>query len=1317
MSAPLPLVTSQAGLWLVEQWAPDRPVYNIPTVLRLTGHLDPEALVAAVRELGSRHEALHARFELRDGEPVQRLGARAPAPVRRETLGVAPGADRDATLRALIDEEGGRRFDLAGGCLLRALLLDVGPREWVLVLTVHHIVADGWSVGLLLEDLSRLYSMRTGGFGTLPEPGDYRAAVEEAVTAAGAADADLDFWRNELAGLEPLDLPIAAPTGAGAEYEGRTVVHSVPLTGRLTELARMQGCTPYLLTMAGFAALLHRLSGQESFALGTAVNNRLSSEAERVVGLFVTMVALRCDIDGEMSFMDLVRQLRGSVADAVDHAVAPFDRVVQHVGASRESGRNPLFQTAFNYQEEVGDALRLAHVQVAPLDIDLGIARFDLNVVAVAAGENLRVEAEYASARFDAGTVERLLGQYATLLTAGLAEPDRPLSSLPMLPEPERTTVHGWSRPARAVDVPGTLDGLVAEQARRRPDAPAVSGEDGGPRPMTYRELDERANHLAARLRTVGVRPGDRVAVCLRREPVLVVALLAALKAGAAYLPIDPNYPAERVRLLCEDARPTAVLTTDDLRTRLPADLTAVEVHDAARAPEPPPEPASTTDTAYVIYTSGSTGRPKGVRVSHANVVRLFTATDDWFSFTADDVWTCYHSAAFDFSVWEIWGALLSGAQVVLVSEELARDPAAFRDLLARRRVTVLSQTPAAFRQLSQVETTRAEPPDLSLRTVVFGGEALDYGSLRPWFDRYGDDRPALVNMYGITETTVHVTYRRVRSADAREPGGQSPIGVPIPDLSVRVVDRYGNDQPIGVAGEMLVGGAGVADGYLNRPELTAQRFGTHPETGERFYRSGDLAARLPSGELDYRGRADQQVKVRGYRIEPGEVQAAIGEFPGVHESFVTVMDDDGDRRLVAYVVARPEPDADDLRRHLTGRLPAHLVPQLLIFLPRLPLTGNGKVDRTRLPGPGAEGSAGRTSSPPRTDLERLVAEVVADVVPHPVGVHDDFFTLGGTSLGMARVLAALRQRTGVRLSVREFFGQPTVAGLATAIAPRAHTSGTGSRRSARRADLVPLRTGTGRPMFCVHPSGGTALCYLTLAAVLPGTFPMVGVQAVGLDGDTAPLGTVEEMAAHYRDRIVHECPTGPVDLLGWSYGGVVAFETARLLREQDRPTRVVLLDAPAPDPEPEPERADLLTRFAADIAAMTGTVLPADLDMRTLAPMDPREQLVAVHQALCRCGALTPETDVDQLSARAEVFVANLRALARYRPTGTYDDPLMLVRAAESPDLSWAWSAHSAAGIADVVVPGDHYSLVDQEIGVTAAHIDAWLTGQLQTR
>jgi amino acid adenylation domain-containing protein len=1369
-TAELPLVMSQPGLWLVEQWAPEQPVYNIPTALTLTGRLDPTALIAAVRELGLRHEALRARFELRDddmgggdlggGDLVQWIGPPAPVPVARRTLAGPPGGDRGRAIQAAVDEESRRRFDLRSGPLLRALLLDLGGQQWVLVLTVHHIVADGWAVGLLLRDLSELYAAKVDGRASppAPVPGSYAAAVHR--TAAAAGSRDLEYWRGQLDGVPALDLPVSRPAGTVPDYAGRTISRALPapVGEQVAALAREQRCTPFLVTLAGFAALLHRISGQDRFLLGTAINRRTSTELERVVGLFINMAALRVDLapdgdgdgdrdrDGGPTFRELLRRLRGTVADAADHAALPFDQLVRQWGGSREGGRNPLFQIAFNYQAEIGAALELAGVTVRPVPTELGVARFDLNIVVTTGEDGLRVEAEYATDRFDADTIERLLAQYETLLASVLAEPDQPVSRARLLPDEERSVLRRWGSPGAEYPVTETLDQLVAEQARQRPDAPAVSGEHDDDA-LTYRELDERANVLARRLQALGVRPGDRVGVCLEREPVLVVALLAVLKAGGAYLPMDPAYPPERLRLLCDDARPVALLTAAPLHGRLPEGVPAICVDEPATAAGrdalPPAQQAPASSPAYVIYTSGSTGRPKGVQVSHANVVRLFRATEPWFGFGPDDVWTCFHSAAFDFSVWEIWGALVFGGEIVLVPGDVARDPVAFRDLLARRRVTVLSQTPAAFRQLIQVETVRPEPPDLALRTVVFGGEALDYGSLRPWLDRYGDQRPALVNMYGITETTVHVTYRPVRAADVPDPrgpqsggpqsggpqsGALSPIGVPIPDLSARVVDRYGNEQPIGVVGELFVGGAGVAIGYLNRPELTAERFGADllgPGVGggERFYRTGDLAAWLPSGELDYRGRADQQIKVRGYRIEPGEIQAAIGDCPGVRESFVTAVEADGDRRLVAYVAADPPPPAEELRHHLEQRLPAHMIPQSMVFLPRLPLTGNGKVDRARLPGPDAHRAVPARHVAPRSDVERLVAGIVAEVVGVPVGVHDDFFTVGGTSLDMTRVLALLRRRTGVQLTARDFFRTPTVAGLAAALGSRERLTAAVTRPPrVGRGELIPLRGGTGTPLFCLHPSGGSPLCYLKLAATLSGRYPMVGVQAVGLDGRSAPLATVEEMAAHYGDLIEADCPTGPVDLLGWSYGGVAAFETARELQRRGRRTRVVLLDAPAPEPAPEPARADLLMQFAGDIAAMTGTRLPDelgsdDLSVEALARLGPEAQVAAVHEALCRCGATTAETELSQIAARAEVFIANLRALARYRPDGTYDEPLLVIRAQESLDLSWAWSAWSAAGVVDAVVPGDHYSLVDQQISTTAAQIDSWLDSQIPVR
>ncbi|HEX9935942.1 MAG TPA: amino acid adenylation domain-containing protein, partial [Longimicrobium sp.] len=602
------------------------------------------------------------------------------------------------------------------------------------------------------------------------------------------------------------------------------------------------------------------------------------------------------------------------------------------------------------------------------------------------------------------------------------------------------------------------LPARFAEQAARTPAAAAVAFGD---EVVTYAELDARANRLAHRLAKLGARPDGLVGLCVERSVETVVGILAILKAGAGYLPLDPAYPGDRLAYMLEDSGVSIVVTTSDLADRLSGDgttLVRLDTDAEEIAAEPPDAPAidiSPESLAYVIYTSGSTGKPKGVQVTHANVVRLFAATDHWFGFGADDVWTLFHSYAFDFSVWEIWGALLHGGRLVVVPFDVSRSPGEFYALLADQGVTVLNQTPSAFRQLMRADEMAAERGEmraLALRHVIFGGEALDPATLRGWVERRGDDRPRLTNMYGITETTVHVTYRVIRAADTVD-GSASPIGVAIPDLAIHLLDRNGRLVPAGIVGEMYVGGAGVARGYLGRSALTAQRFVPDPFSADpaaRLYRSGDLARRLPDGSLEFHGRADEQVKVRGFRIEPGEIESALLAHPSVREAVVLARGEDEAKRLVAWVVADGA-DAAALRAHLLAHLPDYMVPAAFVFMDALPLTRHGKVDRRALPEPAATDLAGAGYLAPRTPTEELLAAVWAELLGAArVGVDDGFFELGGHSLLATRVASRVRDTLGVELPVRAVFEHPTLGALAAEV--------DGLRRGARGVEAPPIR-------------------------------------------------------------------------------------------------------------------------------------------------------------------------------------------------------------------------------------------------------------------
>jgi amino acid adenylation domain-containing protein len=1061
--AVAPLSFAQERLWFVDRLAPGNAAFNMPASLLLHGALDLGALDGAFREVRRRQGSLRTRFlagsESADG-PVQVIDPPGPWSLPRVDLDRLSAARRRREAERLVAADAARPFDLARGPLFRPLLARLGAEEHLLLLTCHHIVSDGWSSEVLVRELATAYTAHgasdaNAGFAAgrpaaLPElPLQYADfAVWQREQLSGAVLAEqIAHWRKALAGVSPLDLPADRPRRAIPTFRGAARPFRLGQEAHraLAALAREQGATLFMALHAGFAALLALATGRTDLPLGTTIANRTRAELEGLIGFFVNTLVLRADLAGDPDFAELIARSRAVALAAFAHQDLPFERLVDELELPRDPYRPPLLRVLLQLQNAPVGARELPGLTLAPFEVPMDWAKLDLVVNLVEVQEGLAGELRYDADLFDGPTIERLAGHFARLLAAWVADPARPLSALSVLSAGERHQLlfewnegeegAGWERRA--------LHHRFAEQVDRTPDAMAVVA--GGER-LTYGELDRRANRIAWHLMAAGARPGDRVALCLERSAGMIAAILGVLKAGAAYVPLDPAHPAERLAFVLEDSGASLLLTEGDLLAGLP--LLAVPVirldearRESARRPE---VSADSMLPAYVIYTSGSTGRPKGVVVSHAHVDRLFTATASSFGFGAfdsGDVWTFFHSYAFDFSVWEIWGALLHGGRLVVVPYWESRSPEGFYRLLRGERVTVLSQTPSAFRQLLWAEetTTGGAPPELALRWVIFGGEALEPSSLAPWFERHGDRTPTLVNMYGITETTVHVTWRPLRTSDLHR---GSLLGRPLPDLSLHVLDAALRPQPIGVPGEIHVGGAGLAQGYLGQPERTAERFLPDPFSGEpgaRLYRSGDLARRLPDGDLEYLGRIDHQVKIRGFRIELGEIEAVLAAHPQVREAVVLARDGgSGERRLVAYVVPAPGEHLDpaDLRAHLAGCLPEPMLPAVFVLLDALPLTVNGKVDRQALPAPEAAGEpAPRRSTPPATPLERFLAGQFRAVLGLPeeraIGSEDDFFALGGSSISGAILIYRLQETLGEIVHVVTIFDHPTVAALA----------------------------------------------------------------------------------------------------------------------------------------------------------------------------------------------------------------------------------------------------------------------------------------------
>ncbi|XYI03830.1 non-ribosomal peptide synthase/polyketide synthase [Sorangium sp. So ce1128] len=1047
----LPLSFAQQRLWFLDQLEPGSAFYNVPLALRLTGPLDAGALERSFLEIARRHEALRTTFLTDRGRARQVIAAEPAVTLATVDLSALAGEAQEAEVARRAAAEAEQPFSLTDGPLLRVTLLRLSRSEHVLLATMHHIVSDGWSLGVLLRELSALYGAfcagRPSALPALPvQYADY-AVWQRRWLSGDTLDRELAYWKQQLSGAPAaLDLPTDRPRPPVQTYRGATcpVALSPELSSAVARLGRREGVTLFMTLLAAFQVLLHRYTGQHDVVVGSPIAGRTAAETEGLIGFFVNTLVLRTDLSGEPSFVDLLRRVRDVTLGAYAHQHVPFERLVEALSPERDLSRSPLFQVMFALQNAPLPDLALGDVALRPLQIAGTTSKFELTLVLGEDDGRLAGAIEYNTDLFDAATIERLSAHLVTLLESAVSDPSRRVGDLDLLPPDERRTLAAWSRARGEAPCDACIHALFEAQAERTPDAVALVFE--GER-LTYRELNARADRLARRLSRLGAGPGVLVGLCAERSMELVIGILGILKSGAAYVPLDPGYPRERLAFIVRDARSPVLVTQRRLLPDLPAHAARVVLLDegaeeeeadgvgeAARPCEARPE-----DVAYVIYTSGSTGTPKGVMVAHRNVTRLFAATEAWFSFGERDVWTLFHSFAFDFSVWELWGALFYGGRLVVVPFETSRSPGDFYRLLCREGVTVLNQTPSAFRQLVGVERSVAdagERPPLSLRSIIFGGEAVDLRSLEPWFERHGELVPELVNMYGITETTVHVTYRPLRAADLRAPS-TSPMGRQIPDLSIHVLDRRRQPAPIGVPGELYVGGAGVALGYLNRPELTAEKFLRDPfaeDPQARLYRTGDLARWLPSGELEYLGRIDDQVKIRGFRIELGEIESALGRHPLVAASTLMVREDaPGDRRLVAYVVPRQggAPSSSALREHLLATLPEYMVPSAFVLLDALPLTANGKVDRRALPAPGHDRpDLARAYVAPRTPEEATLAAIWGEVLEvDRVGIDDGFFELGGDSIRSIQVLSRARER-GIALSLQELFQLRTIRAL-----------------------------------------------------------------------------------------------------------------------------------------------------------------------------------------------------------------------------------------------------------------------------------------------
>jgi amino acid adenylation domain-containing protein len=1047
-SDPQPLSFAQQRLWFLHQMEPDSPFYNLPFAVRMEGALDVDALRRTLAEIVRRHEVLRTTFRADASGSWQVIH---PAPASFDLpvadLRALPGEWARGEVLRLMADEAEHPFDLRRELMLRALLIRVGETEHTLVLNLHHVAGDGWSIDLLFRELSALYAaFRAGKPSPLPEPplqyADY-AEWQREWMAGGALDEQLAYWHGRLAGAPAvLELPTDRPRPAVQSHRGESHAFEVrpALATRLRALARETDSTLFMVLLAAFDLLIHRLSGRDDVVVGSPIAGRMREEVEGLIGFFVNTMALRTDLSGDPTFRALVARVRETTLEAYAHQDLPFERVVEAIQPNRTLSHNPLFQVAFALQNVPMEPVRIEGLTLRLDEVDSGTSKFDLFLEMEERGERLRGRVEYATDLWEPATADRMIRLFLHLLEGVAADPDRPASHAELVDAAEsRRLVQRWSGAARVRPHEGTVHGAFAAVAESDPSRVALSW-DGGT--MTYGELHERSSRLAGHLRALGVTADEPVALVMDRSPELVVAVLATLKAGGAYVPINPQYPRTRVELMLADCGARVALAQARLAASIPADLgmqiVLVDAEWGAIAAAPvagdPRVDVRPDGAAYVIYTSGSTGRPKGVVVPHRAVLRLVRGAD-YARFGAEETWLQVAPVAFDASTLELWAPLLNGGRVAIFPAELPTTEA-LGGFIARHGVTGAWLTAGLFHQMVD-----ANLPALGgLSQLLAGGDVLSVPHVRRVLEAHPHLR--LVNGYGPTENTTFSCCHRVRAEDAER--ASIPIGQPIAGSTAYVLDAHLRAVPTDVPGELYVGGEGLARGYLHAPSLTAARYVPHPfsaPSGARLYATGDRVRWRPDGTLEFLGRIDQQVKIRGYRIEPGEIEAALQRDPAVAECVVLVREDSpGDRRLVAYVVASAaaEEEADELasaiRFCLQAQLPAYMLPSAVVLMDGLPLTENGKVDRRSLPAPALRRDDA-PSAEPRTEVERALAAVWTEVLrTDAVYLNDNFFDLGGHSLLATQVVTRVREALGVELPMARVFEAPTLAQLAAAV-------------------------------------------------------------------------------------------------------------------------------------------------------------------------------------------------------------------------------------------------------------------------------------------
>jgi amino acid adenylation domain-containing protein len=1327
--ATVPLSFSQEALWFLDQLAPGQPTFNVSAALRITGPLDEGALKRSINKLVARHESLRTSFVATGGTPHQSIAEDLGLDLETIDLRELPPADREAEAKRLAIAESRRPFNLAHGPLARVNLLRLDNTDHAVVLTMHHLVTDGWSFTLAGGELAALYTADLERRPSLLPPPRIQYADftrwQRDQFETGAWTTQIESWRRRLAGVPPLELPTDHPRPPIRSARGQLypLVLSPELSDSVRALSLREGTTPFMTLLAAFQLLLGRWSGQEDFAVGSPVANRTRRETEPVIGYFVNMVALRADLSGNPTVRELLSRVRDVTLEAVENQEIPLEILIPAVNPQRDASRSALFQVMFVLQNNPHPNISSLGLALAPLDRDhgTGTSKFDLSLGFEDTAGGFSGSVEFSTDLFEAQTIERLSHQYVKLLETLGADPERRLSELWPLSDVERRQVLGWSEShsgknqPRAVDrrQPPGIHGRFEAQARQTPGGLAlVTGTER----LTYAELNERANRLAHHLRLRGVGPEVRVALVLDGAVDRIVAVLATLKAGGAYVPLEPSMPAARLEGLLNAGRASVMIVDRKALGQVPRSSATMINLDADRcsidlqSSDDPLVRVDRDNLAYMVFTSGTTGRPKGVMVSHRSLLTIGSAWEECYELRKAPLRHLQVAGfAFDVYTGDWVRALTTGGILVACPQQVALDPRALAAWIHREQIQCVELVPAVAELLAE-ELERSGLDLVWLRLLVVGSDTLRTG-LYCRLQRLVGCGARVVNSYGLTEATIDSTwFEGPLESSADE--GSVPIGRPLPGVRAYVLDGRGEPVHLSVVGELFLGGAGVARGYADAPGPTAERFVPDPngEPGSRMYATGDRARWRAGGVLELLGRRDGQVKVRGFRVELAEIEAAIDSFPGIRESAVIAQDrGTGGQRLIAFIVGETGHTVrvDAVRRWLRERLPGPMIPSHFHIVPNLPRTLSGKVDRRALPRSLPETSgAAQGLVRPRNQVEEQLVEIWEDLLQlRPIGVTDDFFDKGGHSLMAVKLAARIDERFGRSIALSDLLKGSTIEAIAARLnVPAGSQAG---------SPLVELgATGPGRPLVLVHPIGGGVFCYNALARCLDGARPVVGMQAPGLEIDTEPETDLVRMASRYVDALRLECPQGPYVLGGWSMGGVVAFEMARQLAAAGHEVPIVfLIDCSLPDGKRVSDAfddRDSWIAFAADLARTKGPDAKALLDdLRGLEAGLFRDG--TFERAIARSD-FAAEIGPDRLRRLHDVFRANRMALDSYQP-GSYQGRVVLILAASTTDWPGAdptrgWRALALGGVTTYRLPGDHYAIIERPGVVQLADI-----------